>query len=266
MIKAIVSDLDGTLLNEKHTLGDFTQQVIQNVTQKLGMKLILASGRPWADVEMIRQKLNMEMFLITSNGARVYNRSGQCIFRHDIPKALMTDLLQQHFDPSLHLNIYQDNDWWVTKPNPEILAFHKDSGFSYQVVNHDQLPTENVAKIFWLGEHEQLVALEQQLQQVYGDRLSITFSLPICLEVMASGVSKGEALKVVLDAKGIATDEVIAFGDGLNDQQLLEVAGRGVIMGNGSAELKRRLPGMPVIGSSKDEAVAHYLYQHFLAN
>ncbi|TAA45901.1 Cof-type HAD-IIB family hydrolase [Corallincola spongiicola] len=265
MIKAIVSDLDGTLLNDHHTVGDYTQRVLNALTKEKGMKLILASGRHWADVEMIRQKLNVEIFLITSNGSRVHNREGQCIFRHDIPAPLVESLLQEQFSDNIKINIYQDDNWWVTRPHPEILEFHKDSGFKYQIVAHEKLPTSNVAKLFWLGEHEELLALESRLKATHGDALSIAFSLPICLEVMAGGVSKGEALKVVMDAKGLTSDQVVAFGDGLNDQQLLEVAGHGAIMANGSDELKRRLPGLPVIGSHVDEAVAHYLSEHFLS-
>ncbi|GAA5218293.1 Cof-type HAD-IIB family hydrolase [Corallincola platygyrae] len=264
MIKAIVSDLDGTLLNDQHTVGSYTQHVIDTLTQTRDMKLILASGRPWADVEMIRQKLAMEMFLITSNGARVYDRQGQCIFRHDIPSHLVQALLDEPTSDQARINIYQDNDWWVTEANPEILKFHKDSGFKYQITDHDKLPTEHVAKLFWLGEHEELLDIERRLKEKHGDALSIAFSLPICLEVMAGGVSKGEALRVVLEAKGLNTDQVIAFGDGLNDQHMLEVAGHGAIMENGSPELKRRLPGLPVIGKNSDEAVARYLESHFL--
>ncbi|MBD1389742.1 Cof-type HAD-IIB family hydrolase [Neiella sp. HB171785] len=264
MIKAIVSDLDGTLLNADHTVGEYTQRVLKELTQQ-GMKLILASGRPWADVEVIRQKLAMEIFLITCNGARVHDRQGHCIFRHDIPQHLVQELLAFGSPAGAKINVYQDDLWWVTEDNPSLLKFHADSGFSYQVTPHEQLPTEHIAKVFWIGDNAALKALEKQLNEHFGDALSIAFSLPICLEVMAGGVSKAQALDVVLQAKGLEFEQVIGFGDGLNDRLMLSAVGQAAIMANGADELKQALPDLPVIGSNTEEAVAQHLEQLFLS-
>jgi len=80
---------------------------------------------------------------------------------------------------------------------------------------------------------------------------------------MAGGVSKGAALEGVRDRLQLDKSEVIAFGDGLNDLEMLRAAGTGVLMGNAHPQLKAALLGNPVIGRPEDEAVAHHLEEIF---
>lgn len=261
MIKAIVSDLDGTLLNSHHRLGNFTHEVLEKLVAR-GLKLILASGRPWADVEAIRQQINTEMFLITSNGARVHDRDGHCVFRHDLPVSVAEQLwaLQQ---PDCHINVYRDNDWLVRKANPELLKYHKDSGFTYQVIDQQDFNGEHAAKIFWIGEPAALKQVEHKIREQFASQVAVAYSSPLSLEVMAASVSKGEALKLVAEAKGIETAQILAFGDGQNDLEMLQEAGEGIRMGNAHPKLNEALPHLPQIGSHEEEAVARYLAERF---
>ena len=69
--KAVVSDLDGTLLNTNHVIGEFTIDVLNKLEQK-GVDIILATGRNHTDVSSILGKIGAEhAVMITSNGARV---------------------------------------------------------------------------------------------------------------------------------------------------------------------------------------------------
>jgi len=60
-------------------------------------------------------------------------------------------------------------------------------------------------------------------------------------------------------ALGLRPEEVIAFGDGPNDLEMLRCAGKGVLMANAAPELRATLPDLEVIGPHAEEAVAHYL-------
>lgn len=93
--------------------------------------------------------------------------------------------------------------------------------------------------------------------------LNIVTSQPTCLEVMDKSVNKGEALKTLLEYEKIDTEEVIAFGDALNDKEMLELVGKGIIMGNGDKKLQELLPKCEVIGTSDDDSEAKYLQVFF---
>jgi len=63
---------------------------------------------------------------------------------------------------------------------------------------------------------------------------------------------------------GYSLSACIAFGDGMNDLEMLSMSGKGCLMENAFPRLKSALPDSEVIGSNADDAVAHYLRTKFL--
>ena len=87
----------------------------------------------------------------------------------------------------------------------------------------------------------------------------MTYSTPICLEVMNKNVSKATALAQVIEQREYGLQDCIAFGDGMNDVEMLAEVGKGCIMGNADPRLIQRCPQLETIGCNTDEAVASYL-------
>lgn len=106
------------------------------------------------------------------------------------------------------------------------------------------------------------MTFENKLREAFGDKLNIAFSTPWCLEVMSAGVSKGDALHAVAQSLDLSLENCIAFGDGMNDVEMLSMAGKGLVMGTSHHKVKAALPENEVIGSNEDDAVAHYLHTH----
>ena len=67
MFKVVVSDLDGTLLNNQHQISPHTRRTLHRLTAE-GIRFIVATGRHHIDVQGIRNALGLEIFLITANG------------------------------------------------------------------------------------------------------------------------------------------------------------------------------------------------------
>ncbi|MGL5089125.1 MAG: HAD family hydrolase, partial [Cetobacterium sp.] len=76
--------------------------------------------------------------------------------------------------------------------------------------------------------------------------------------------SKATAIEEVLKREGIKIEDTIAFGDGLNDLEMLSSVGRGFIMGNGSTRLKELLPKNEIIKANSENGVARKLKELFL--
>ena len=145
-----------------------------------------------------------------------------------------------------------------------MLQFHDESGFTYRLVDDlKQEPKEKINKVFYIGDHEKLLKIEAHLNQRYGDQLNVTFSLPDCLEVMHAGVHKGNAVRAVLEQNGFDMSEAIAFGDGMNDFEMLTMVGRGIVMGNAHDRLKVALPEYEQTLTSDEDGVAVYLEKLF---
>lgn len=262
MYQLIASDLDGTLLNPDHQVSEHTLQTISRLYQQ-NVKFLIATGRHYIDVCPIAAQFDFPMYLITSNGARVHNREGEVLYRADLKPEEIETILKVSRKYQLHRNIYHEDNWYVEEENEYVRSFNKHSGFDYQLIDFDKLEHQHICKLFFVAEHEILVELEKDLIEIFGDSLNITFSLPDCLEVMTAKANKGEALKAVLEQKSIAAENCIAFGDGLNDKEMLTLAGKGVIMANAHDRLKLTLPHLEQTLSNKENGVAEYLIGTF---
>ena len=263
MYQLVVCDLDGTLLNAEHRLGAYSQTVLGRLRDQ-GVEIMLASGRHFQDIRRLSDQLGGKGCLISSNGAAVHDRQARLVHRSTIDPQCVDFLVGDPVFAQVHTNVFRSEDWLVARPEPELLAYHRDSGFSYQVTDLGAMEQDDVLKIFFYGEPQHLRWLDALVLERYGDRLTTTFSLPVTLEVMARGVSKGTALERVAGRLGVALEEVIAFGDGLNDLEMLGRVGKGVVMDNADPRLKESLHHLERIGSHRDESVAHYLEELFL--
>ena len=256
--KLVVSDLDGTLLTPEHRVGDYSLRVLRTLRDR-GVGLVLASGRHFLDVRAISEVLGGGTCTISSNGAAVYDGDGAAIEMEAIDADCLEFLTRDPAFDGVHTNLFRPNDWLVERPEPRLLEYHAESGFSYRVVSFRDLDEEPVVKVFFYGEHEHLLGLEDLVLARCSERVTTTFSLPVTLEVMAKGVSKGAALARECARRGLDLAESIAFGDGLNDVEMLRTAGLGVLMGNADPRLMAALPTHPVTGANGDEAVARHL-------
>lgn len=262
MYKVVVSDLDGTLLNTQHQISPHTRHTLHRLHAQ-GIQLVVATGRHHVDVQGIRDALGLELFLITANGAVIHDPQDRLIYNQVIPPEIAQELVEIERPEEVALNVYRGNAWFVEEEQPEYLAFHRDSGFAYQLVDLASLDKRQINKVFYTGEHEVLQALEARLLERYADTLSITFSLPSCLEVMSKGVNKGNAVQAVLEQHGWRLEEAVAFGDGMNDFEMLSMVGLGVVMDNAHDRLKSALPAHPRTLTADEEGVAHYLDRLF---
>ncbi|MGR5221066.1 Cof-type HAD-IIB family hydrolase [Vibrio parahaemolyticus] len=266
-INIVASDLDGTLLAPNHQLSDNSKQTLKDLHAK-GYTFIFATGRHHVDVASIRESVGIPAYMITSNGARVHDLEDQLLYSQNIPETLVQPIVDVlNTDSDLFVHMYQDDNWLLNQDDDYLRQFHKETGFSYQLFDAEQAPDHGIAKIFITHpkqDHDHLVEFEDALRAKFGDSLNIAFSTPWCLEVMAKEVSKGDALKAVAEKLGLGLEHCVAFGDGMNDVEMLTMAAHGFIMDNAHEKVKKALPHNEVIGSNADDAVAEFLKQHLL--
>ena len=179
---------------------------------------------------------------------------------------MSNEIFDLNINEEIYKNIYKDDFWFSEKPLDEAHEYHKESGFTYSVRKFSELKNSEVIKFFYINEDEKLIRnLENEINKKFGNRINLTLSLPICLEIMNKGISKGNAIKDILLPKfKITPEEVISFGDGLNDYEMLDIVGEGLLMGNCNPRLKELLPNNKVIGRNDEDGVAEYLKKVFL--
>ncbi|BCR20681.1 HAD family hydrolase [Borrelia miyamotoi] len=289
-IKAVISDLDGTLLLSKGQIGAFSELVIKNLTKE-NKKFIIATGRSKNEIISLIKDLNSHVsFFITLNGARVYNNKWQLISSYDLPPKIVDEILDlrksKYKDIPHFLQKSEDSDERlyaddITKSaindifkKHELFKKHKyianelkDISITYHEVSDFRKIKNfnNIAKILLLHDEEsQLIKYEAIILEKYRKEINVYLSTPNSLEIVSNKVSKGSALKDVLKKINIGLDESIAFGDGFNDVDMLENVKKGLLMGNANYRLKKMLSYLEVIGTNDNEAVAHYINDNIL--
>lgn len=263
MYKLIVSDLDGTLLGSQHEFSNMTIETVNKLTSQ-GYIFAIATGRHFLDVKALAKKFQHVDFLITSNGAMIHDKEGQEIFRENLESHTVKEILKMSEGFAGHRNIYQNDRWLVEEPHERLLKFHKDSGFHYQMTDFSSADYSDTTKVFFISSHKSLKLLEKPMLDRFGDTLNITFSMEDCLEMMKGGVSKGHALRHILDKIGLEPCQTVVFGDGMNDLEILNMAGLPVVMENASEELQSSLIKFERASPCDSDGVARFLIERIL--
>lgn len=264
--KAIISDLDGTLLNSQHIISDYTKNIIKKIIKEKGVKFIIATGRHYIDASCFMKQLGAESYLISSNGANAHTSDGKLLINHFMDKKDVKKILELPMDKDIIINTYTSDGWDVDRMLKDFNEYHKESGFKPNIVDFKNYDKDDILKFCYIGESQKIEELERMIKEDKNlvNDVTITASLDICLEIMKKDISKGKTLKEILDKEGIALSETIAFGDGLNDEEMLSIVGKGLIMGNASEKLKKAQPSLEVIGTNDEDAEAKYLEKIFL--
>ncbi|MTI32296.1 Cof-type HAD-IIB family hydrolase [Xanthovirga aplysinae] len=258
-IQAVVIDLDGTLLNNNHEVTKFTKKVIRNIVER-GIHLFIATGRHPVDVRHFCRKMGVETYLLCCNGGMVYNKKGELISTREIEGGISRKLLNITTHPEVYTNVYQNELWFAEQENEALNAMHIESGFECEIIEFEQMPNYTINKVFYYSHNPlELAQLETRLVQKFGDQLSIYPSSKVCLEVMPKGVNKGNSLSELFESLQIRRENVLAFGDGQNDIEMLGMVGKGLIMKNADSKLIEALPHLEIISSNNENGVAQYL-------
>lgn len=260
--RLIVSDLDGTLLDSDHQLDERTVDVLRALV-KQGHHVALASGRHYHDMRVFRDQLDIPVHLISTNGAYTHDPDGTLLSATHLDPSHAKTLIQLPRPPQVRLSLYRESGWHVDVEAPHLLSLHASTGFVYDVVPPEQMDANGVGKVLYLGDPQALAQLEHQARVAHGDGLHITYSTVNALEIMAGGVNKGVALTVLLETLQLTPAECLAFGDNLNDTEMLNLAGEAQVMANAHPELLARINGAERIGHHGEAAVAQWLTQRF---
>jgi hypothetical protein len=264
----VALDLDGTLLNSHGRVPDANRAAIARVVAA-GVEVAIATGRRYDFALPIVEQLPSPLTLILSNGAVVKNRAGEIEMRRLLPHAAARDVLARTrahrgsaaliFDrPRQGQVVFEVIDW----DHPRHRRFFETNRpFVSEIAPLEEALIEDPVQVMFTGGCTSMRELCGELRghRECGQTYSVTlteyqhrdFSL---VDVVQAGCSKGAALREWAGRRGLTSDQVMAVGDNLNDLEMLEFAGRPVVMGNGVAELKAR--GWALTASNDEAGVA----------
>ncbi len=257
----VVSDMDGTLLNEVGVVTPRTAEALKRA-DAAGARVVIATGRPiWWLGPVI--DAGFDGVAVCMNGAVVYDIAADQVLSSSLLPAgvateFVTDLVA--LEPNFALAVERAGTQ-LTSCFAEESYDHPWADGVFQRVSRAELLSEPVAKLLVRGV-EGSADLAAHARAVAGDRVAVTYSTDDGLiEIAAPGVNKGAALDRLAVGWGIDPARVVAFGDMPNDLEMLSWAGHGVAMGNGHTEV--HAVADEVIGLHHEDAVALVLERWF---
>jgi len=261
MYRFVATDLDGTLLNQHATITELTAQTFQALAAR-GVTLIVATGRHHGEAHHARSKLGTPTYLASSNGARIYGPDDTLIYASNIDPSVVRALVQTEFTAQCRMSLYHDDGCIIPLDAPE--QMERKSDFAYLRRDLPALDGEGISKMLYHHDsHDYLAELGARIHARFPGKVSCTFADLYCLEIMADGVSKGSALQYLTQKLGLSLAHGIAFGDSLNDVEMLKSVGHPFLMSNANAHAVSRLPGIARAASNEASGVAQQLRQLF---
>lgn len=266
--KLIALDLDGTLLNEQSQISERTKEVIREVVNS-GVAVTIATGRIFQSAEYYANEMGLNIPLICCDGAMVKeSTTGYEHYHSHISLELAKAVARLGRTENIYLRYYINDIMYVERnwEHARRIAEHLRVK-AVLVPDLAEFLTEEPTLISITETEENFNRAYPLLQKEFADKLTLTkFSASggrKGVGVINRESSKGKALAVLASHLGIRREEIMAFGDDLNDMGLLTGAGFAVAMGNADPAVKA-VAGY-ITGTNREDGAAAALEKLVLA-
>jgi len=241
MIKYIVSDMDGTLLDSQKRLPEEFASVVHALKER-GVRFIIASGRQTATLRRDLGELSQDLILFAENGT-VVSEGNERLFVSPMDKADVRRVLEKTRGmEGVHTVICRPDVAVIEEGAPEEFRRNVEMYDESSQVVPDQLAVcdqfDDVCKIAFYDEGDAEHHEYPVLKELFEASLSVLLSGYSWVDLMRPGIHKGSAMKRFQELKGVSPEECMAFGDYLNDKEMLEAVGESYAMENGLEEIK----------------------------
>lgn len=250
----IVTDLDRTLLHADKTINDYTTSILKRC-QDRGIKIVFATARPIRTVKMFLIQIKPDA-VIYHNGALTY-LGNEKILTVQIKNRAAKDLIFKikHRYPNKKLSC-EIND--VLYANFDISLFWDKA--ECVITDFSDLPNDDVDKI--IAEIQNHPEHFKEIANLLPDDLYAEIADNRLALIMNKNAAKHNAIKILMDKMNLSPENIIAFGDDVNDIGMLKYCGIGVCVDNAIDEVKEI--ANYICKSNDKDGVAHFIEEFIL--
>lgn len=267
-MELFVSDLDGTLLNSKAQLSDYSRKTINRLIDK-GLNFTIATARAVNSASKILSGVNFKLPVILMNGVLIYNTvTAEYERAYTIKKELVKLICEEKNKCSVNGFMYTINGNELTANYDSIstpqMKRSYDEGVKIYNKKYKQLPElyktdDDVIYFAFTNTKEKLEPLYNKLKDT--DGLELTFYFDIYtenlwyLEIFSSDASKKNAVLYICNKYKF--DKITCFGDNTNDLPMFEISNCKYAVENANEIVKEKCDS--IIESNDDDGVAKLL-------
>jgi Cof subfamily protein (haloacid dehalogenase superfamily) len=224
-------DIDGTLVDEQKQIPQDTVDAIREL-QSRGIETVIATGRAPYFFTPLAEKLGIDSY-ISLNGAYVVYK-GKPIFSREIPRESVerfVGVAAKH----RHSLVFEGHDAFYTNNEADPFMIESVTSLRVDLPGHDPdfWKKQSIYQLFLHCE-----TAEEPLYDQAVPGLKLIRWHEKAMDVIPDDRSKAQGIEAFLAHLGISPEAAVAFGDGLNDKEMLSLVGLGIAMGNSHEELK----------------------------
>lgn len=271
MYKLVVCDIDGTLVDSKGDVSDYTLKTIKKVEKK-GVHVTLCTGRNIAKTLPIAKKLNLQIPFVCIDGIIIYDPVKNKIVKGlEISRKDAAELVGMAKEHDTFVEVSDGYKYYKFIPNEEFRKYDFFNGHDFK---------GRVKSWFngirYVKKPEDLLNINGPIYQVIiGSNVPVTkkitkevlkkgyenievrdFLWEEYLFINYKGIGKAHGVQKLCDSFGISPSEVIAFGDEKNDLDMLQYVGLGIAMGNADESVKAVAKDVTLSNDDNGVAVA----------
>jgi hypothetical protein len=237
-IQLFVFDIDGTLIPHKsNEVSEVTREAIHQL-KLAGKEVLIATGRAFYFIPQAVKDAVAPDFYVCINGQCLLDKEGTILHRYDLDKDEVIALTQWCIEQKIAVGCKMADAVDVYYNFDEFKSTYV-KGLDYRKIlrdctDKDVRDIKEVAMgMFLIGDDEKILSIKNDYKT-----LSITRSYAHAFDVFAKGDGKSRAIGHVLKHLNIGWDQVMVFGDGENDIDMIQKAQIGVVMGNAHVEVQ----------------------------
>lgn len=271
MTKIVFFDIDGTLVTKYNTVPQSTKKAITRLKEN-GHIPVIATGRAPLLIEEIIKELKIDSY-IAMNGQIVVHK-GEVVFDNPIKKETVDRLTakaversngiilcgaEDIFSNSIVSLAKRSSAWTVLKGIGKIIPGHLQLSLFKRLIRKPPNPKDYEGKNIYQVIIETSMDEEKSYKTEFPS-LNFARSNRYTVDIISEGISKAVGIEKLLEKLGMENKETYAFGDSLNDLEMLEYVETGVAMGNGWDEAKEAADYVtdPVDEDGIEKALKHF--------
>lgn len=275
MIKLVMLDLDGTLLDHKKHVSRANKKAIKAV-HEMGIPVVICTGRNKRLTKKVTKTLPVPVHYCCVGGVEIFDDKDQPIFQENLDIDEIRTILDMVKSESLLVQVTDNNGYYkfilddsckkydffssdVLKGRIMSKLMNLNSVASLEYLKDKRF--DQAQEIVLAGEMPLLERLKEEIENKYPLLQARIDMWPNYLFVTKKNLGKGNSARVLAKHFGIHVDEILAMGDDYNDMDMLETVGYGIAMAGAIDGVKAVAYDHTI--SNKESGVAHAL-KHYI--
>lgn len=261
----ITVDLDGTLLYDFDSLSDELCLFMKKV-QEQGHQIVIATGRPFRSSAFAYQKFGLETPIINYNGGLITHpyKKDFPVINYTIEKDYIIDIFENNLNHIRNAFSEVGDHIYLFREEAAIQPLlHKTKESPVFVGHLKNTLKENPNGFIIIGKQGHGKYIKDYVTEKFNGKVlcriwDLKGEYDSIAEIYTPESNKGKALKYVADYLGYQSEDIIAFGDGHNDIEMLAFAGLGIAVKGSHPELLE-VADIVLPETAKENAVMNFL-------